>query len=51
MVDEVDAERTEQKSRLKEIELGRAQRLAHPPQVPQKAVVVAAKAGNVIAEM
>ena len=51
MVDEIDAERAEQISRLKEVELGRAQRLPHPPEVPQKAVVVAAQAGNVIAEV
>jgi hypothetical protein len=51
MIDEIDAEWAEQKSRLKEIELWRAQRLAHPPQVPQKAVVISSEPWDVIAEM
>src|SRR5687768_572919 len=51
MVDEVDTERTEQMPRLKKLELWCTQRLSHPPQIPEKAVVVAAGARNVIAEM
>src|SRR5687767_8553222 len=51
MIDEVDAKRAEQESRLKEIELWRAQRLAHPPEVPQKAVVISPDPWDVIAEM
>ena len=51
MINQVDAERAEEIRRLKEIELGRAQRLPHPPQVPEKAVVVAAEPGNVVAEV
>ena len=51
MVDEIDAERAEEIPRLEEIELGRTQRLAHPPEIPEEAVIVARKARNVIAEM
>src|SRR5688572_9406871 len=45
MADEVDPKGTEQISRLKELELRRTQRLSHPPQVPEKVVVVAARTG------